>query len=196
MQKKEDKNDTVHHKATEDQKMCPIPAGAELKRRIRSYPNATGNTPILTLLIGSKNQSLFLFFHLNDYCCGWSLFLVVTAACYDVWESSFSHTFHLFFSPLLGCIHCQFPVLIEEKIVLWIGSLLVFCLDPRMLTCVQSCVNSAARWWSEKFWFSHWAWDIINSCITMLVAHLFPSSPLVATHLPSRRNLGRYKLEG
>jgi hypothetical protein len=65
MQKKEDKNDTVHHKATQDQKMCPIPAGAELKRRIRSYPNATGNTPILTLLIGSKNQSLFLFFHLR-----------------------------------------------------------------------------------------------------------------------------------
>jgi hypothetical protein len=30
MQKKEDKNDTVHHKATRDQTMCPIQAGAEL----------------------------------------------------------------------------------------------------------------------------------------------------------------------
>jgi len=39
MQKKEDKIDTVHQKATRDQTMCPIQAGAELVRQIRSYPN-------------------------------------------------------------------------------------------------------------------------------------------------------------
>ena len=55
MQKKEDKNDTVHHKATQDQTMCPIQAGAELMRRIRrSYPNTDGDTTISAMLIGSR----------------------------------------------------------------------------------------------------------------------------------------------
>jgi hypothetical protein len=54
MQKKEDKNDTVHHKATRDQTMCPVQAAAELVRRIRSYPNTNDDTPISALLIGSR----------------------------------------------------------------------------------------------------------------------------------------------
>ena len=45
MQKKEDKNDTVHHKATRDQTMCPVQAGAELVRRIEATPTQTTTTP-------------------------------------------------------------------------------------------------------------------------------------------------------
>lgn len=54
MQKKEEKNDTVHHKATRDQTMCPVQAGAELVRRIRSYPNTDDDTPISALRVGSR----------------------------------------------------------------------------------------------------------------------------------------------
>ena len=56
MQKKEDKNDTVHHKATRDQTMCPVQAGAELVRRIRSYPNTDDDTPISALMIGDSSR--------------------------------------------------------------------------------------------------------------------------------------------
>jgi hypothetical protein len=44
IQKKEDKNNTVHHKATRDQTMCPIKAAAELVHQIRSYPNINDET--------------------------------------------------------------------------------------------------------------------------------------------------------
>jgi len=54
MQKKEDKNDTVHHKATRDAIMCPVRAGAELVRRIRSYANTSDDTPISAVLSGSR----------------------------------------------------------------------------------------------------------------------------------------------
>jgi hypothetical protein len=54
MQKKEEKNDTVHHEATRDQTMCPIKAAAELVRRIRSYPNTSDETPISAVLSGSR----------------------------------------------------------------------------------------------------------------------------------------------
>ena len=54
MQKKDDKNDTVHHKATKDRTMCPIRAAAELVRRIRSYANTNNETPISAVLIGSR----------------------------------------------------------------------------------------------------------------------------------------------
>ena len=33
MQKKDDKNDTIHHKATRDQTMCPVQAAAKYRRR-------------------------------------------------------------------------------------------------------------------------------------------------------------------
>jgi hypothetical protein len=46
MQKKDDKNDTVHHEATRDQTMCPIKAAAKLVCQIRSYPNTNDETPI------------------------------------------------------------------------------------------------------------------------------------------------------
>jgi len=54
MQKKEEKNDTVHHKKTGDLVMCPVIAAAELVRRIRSYPNSNDETPISSVLLGSK----------------------------------------------------------------------------------------------------------------------------------------------
>ena len=54
MQKKDDKNDTIHHEATRDQIMCPIQAAAELVRRIRSYPNTNDDTPISAVLIGAR----------------------------------------------------------------------------------------------------------------------------------------------
>jgi hypothetical protein len=54
MQKKDDKNDTVHHEATRDQTMCPIKAAAELVCRIRSYPNMNNETPISAVLSGSR----------------------------------------------------------------------------------------------------------------------------------------------
>jgi hypothetical protein len=54
MQKKEEKNDTVHHKRTGDLVMCPVIAAAELVRRIRSYPNSNDETPISSVLLGSK----------------------------------------------------------------------------------------------------------------------------------------------
>jgi hypothetical protein len=54
MQKKEEKNDTVHHKRTGDHTMCPVSAAAELVHRIRSYPNTNDETPISAVLMGSR----------------------------------------------------------------------------------------------------------------------------------------------
>jgi hypothetical protein len=54
MQKKEEKNDTVHHKSSGDLIMCPVRAAAELVRRILGYPGTDGNTPISAILVGSK----------------------------------------------------------------------------------------------------------------------------------------------
>ena len=54
MQKKEEKNDPGHHKATRDKTMCPIQAAVELVRRIRSYQGTDDDTPISALLIGSR----------------------------------------------------------------------------------------------------------------------------------------------
>jgi hypothetical protein len=54
MQKKEEKNDTVHHKASGDAIMCPVRSAAELVRRIRSYPGTDDNTPVSAILVGSK----------------------------------------------------------------------------------------------------------------------------------------------
>jgi hypothetical protein len=54
MQKKEEKNDTVHHKASGDMIMCPVRSAAELVRRIRGYPGTDGNTPISAILVGSN----------------------------------------------------------------------------------------------------------------------------------------------
>lgn len=54
MQKKEEKNDTVHHKSSGDTIMCPVKAAAELVRRIRGYPGTDGDTPVSALLVGSK----------------------------------------------------------------------------------------------------------------------------------------------
>ena len=54
MQKKEEKNDTVHHKSSGDLIMCPVRAAAELVRRILGYPGTDGNMPISAILVGSK----------------------------------------------------------------------------------------------------------------------------------------------
>ena len=54
MQKKEEKNDTVHHKKTGDHIMCPVIAAAELVRRIWSYPNSNDDTPVSAVLKGSR----------------------------------------------------------------------------------------------------------------------------------------------
>ena len=54
MQKKEEKNDTVHHKSSGDAIMCPVKAAAGLVRRIRGYPGTDGDTPVSALLVGSK----------------------------------------------------------------------------------------------------------------------------------------------
>jgi hypothetical protein len=58
MQKKEEKNDTVHHKASGDMIMCPVRSAAELVRRIRGYPGTDGNTPISAILVGSNVTQL------------------------------------------------------------------------------------------------------------------------------------------
>ena len=54
MQKKEEKNDTVHHKSSGDTIMCPVRAAAELVRRIRGYPGTDGDTPVSAILVGTK----------------------------------------------------------------------------------------------------------------------------------------------
>jgi len=46
MQKKDEKNDTVTHKASGDMNMCPVRMAASIVRRIRSYKGADDNTPI------------------------------------------------------------------------------------------------------------------------------------------------------
>ena len=54
MQKTDEKNDPVHHKATGDPIMCPVRAAAELVRRIRSYQGTTDETPISMVMMGSR----------------------------------------------------------------------------------------------------------------------------------------------
>jgi hypothetical protein len=54
MQKKEDKNDTVHTARTGDPIMCPVRAAAKLVQRIRRYPKSNDNTSINTVLVGSR----------------------------------------------------------------------------------------------------------------------------------------------
>jgi len=54
MQKKEEKNNTVHTQKTGDPIMCPVRAEAELVHRIRSYPTTTDETPISAVLMGSR----------------------------------------------------------------------------------------------------------------------------------------------
>ena len=57
MQKKEEKNDTVHHKASGDMIMCPVRSAAELVWRIRGYRGTDGNNAglgNLAILVGSK----------------------------------------------------------------------------------------------------------------------------------------------
>jgi hypothetical protein len=54
MQKKEEKNDTVHHKSTNDYIMCPVRAAAQLVRRIRSYPTSNDDTPVSAVLMGTR----------------------------------------------------------------------------------------------------------------------------------------------
>ena len=53
-QKKEEKNDTVHHKALGDLIMCPVRSAAELVRRIRGYPRTDGDTLVSAILVGSN----------------------------------------------------------------------------------------------------------------------------------------------
>ena len=97
----------------------------------------------------------------------WSLLPVDTAACNVVMgvqflpyiihsiSSSFLSVSYLFDEfLLLGCLHCQYPVtdgrerLFRGFEIRYLfptnnGSLLVCCLDPRMLTPVRSCVDSS-----------------------------------------------------
>ena len=54
MQKKEEKNDTVHHKASNDEIMCPVKAAAALVRRIRSYPGTNDETEVSAVMSGSR----------------------------------------------------------------------------------------------------------------------------------------------
>ena len=54
MQKKEEKNDTIHHKATGDRTMCPVLAAIELVRRIRSYAKSNDETPVSAVLMGTR----------------------------------------------------------------------------------------------------------------------------------------------
>ena len=54
MQKKEEKNVTVHHKALGDKIMCTVRTAAELVRQIRSYPGTDDNMPVSAILVGSK----------------------------------------------------------------------------------------------------------------------------------------------
>ena len=54
MQKKEEKNNTVHTQKTGDPIMCPVRAASELVRHIRSYPKTTDETPISAVLMGSR----------------------------------------------------------------------------------------------------------------------------------------------
>ena len=54
MQKKEEKNDTIHHKATGDRIMCPVRAAVELVRRIRSYARINDETPISAVMMGTR----------------------------------------------------------------------------------------------------------------------------------------------
>ena len=51
MQKKEEKNDTVHHKKTGNHIMCPLRAAAELVRCSQSYQNTNDKTPISAVLM-------------------------------------------------------------------------------------------------------------------------------------------------
>ena len=54
MQKKEEKNDIVHHKASNDKIMCPVKAAAALVRRIRSYPGTNDETEVSAVMSGSR----------------------------------------------------------------------------------------------------------------------------------------------
>ena len=54
MQKKDEKNDTIHHKATGHLTMCPVRAAVELVRRIRSYARTNDKTPVSAVMMGTR----------------------------------------------------------------------------------------------------------------------------------------------
>jgi hypothetical protein len=56
MQKKDEKSDTVHHKATKDVNMCPVRAAAAIVCRIRNYKVYDDNTPISTVYIQGRSS--------------------------------------------------------------------------------------------------------------------------------------------
>jgi hypothetical protein len=58
MQKKDEKSDTVHHKATKDANMCPVRAAAAIVRRIRNYKDINDNTPISTVYLRGRRSDV------------------------------------------------------------------------------------------------------------------------------------------
>ena len=58
MQKKDEKSDTVHHKATNNANMCPVRAAAGIVRRIRNYKDSNDDTPISSVSIRGRNSNV------------------------------------------------------------------------------------------------------------------------------------------
>jgi len=58
MQKKDEKSDTVHHKATKDANMCPVRAAAAIVRRIRNYKDSNDNTLISTVYLRGRRSNV------------------------------------------------------------------------------------------------------------------------------------------
>ena len=54
MQKKKEKNNTVHTQKTGDPIMCPVCAAADIVRCIWGYPRTTVETPVSAVLMGSR----------------------------------------------------------------------------------------------------------------------------------------------
>ena len=58
MQKKDEKSDTVHHKATDNANMCPVRAAAAIVRRIRNYKDINDDTPISTVYLRGRRSDV------------------------------------------------------------------------------------------------------------------------------------------
>jgi hypothetical protein len=58
MQKKDEKSNTVHHKATDNANMCPVCAAAAIVRRIRNYKDINDDTPISTVYLRSRRSDV------------------------------------------------------------------------------------------------------------------------------------------
>ena len=58
MQKKDEKSDTVHHKATDNANMCPVRAAAAIVRRIRNYKDINDDTPISTVYLRGRRSNV------------------------------------------------------------------------------------------------------------------------------------------